>query len=513
MSANGSALDNSTRLPPFIQAVMIFCLLALPCLGVAQTSTPPRLGFSTYLGGSGEDSVRAIATDRQGNIYLSGGTSSSNFPVTSGAYDTTFNGWHDVFVTKLDSNGHLLWSTFLGGPNYDRAYAIEVDSMGYIYVAGRAGEGYPTTPGSVQPRFGGDIKPGQAYGRQDGFVTKLSPDGTQVIWSTYFGGDDGSYIRDIAVDDLGNVYLVLDDVSRPNPYITPGAFQTSLQGGTDMVVAKISSDGATMLYASYLGGSGDDGQGPSIRVDRAGHAYVLGTTNSVDIPTTSNAYNRTMNGGTDVYVAKFAPDGSNLVYGTYLGGSQSEGTETHQLAIDAQGNAYIAAYTSSPDLPTTPGAFQRTYGDFGPPGSSYPGDGFVAKISSDGSTLLASTFIGGRLGDFPEGIAVNSQGDVYVSGSTVSDNFPVTPDALQTSHGGEADVFAIKLSADFSRLIYSTHLGGTRENRGRAVCIDLQGNLYVVGMTQSDDWPLQNAIQSSRGGNWDGVIAKLVFTP
>ncbi|MBI3950387.1 MAG: SBBP repeat-containing protein [Acidobacteria bacterium] len=496
-------------------------------LGVMHAGDPAEtltLAFSTYLGGSNEDTVRDVTTDREGNIYLTGGTGSSNFPTTPGAYDRMFNsggnslgsaGPHDVFVVKLSPSGQLLWSTLLGGPNYDRAYAIEVDSQGSIYIAGRAGDGFPTTAGSAQPKFGGDVNPNSLYGQQDGFVAKLSPDGSQVIWSTYLGGDDRSFIRDIDVDGSGNVYLVLTDVSRPNPHITPGAFQTQLQGGVDGVIAKMASSGSRLLWATYLGGSGYDVGTPSIRVDAQGYPYVLGFTNSSNLPTTLGAYDRTYNGGGDFYLAKLLPDGSNLVYGTYLGGSQVEFSETHGFALDAQGDGYVAATTKSPDFPTSPGAFQRIYGGSGDASTggntNYPGDAFVAKISADGSQLLASTFVGGRFGEGTEGVAVDTQGNVYLSGATYSDNFPVTTGAFKASNSGSSDFFAVKLSANLSQLLYATYLGGSDDDYARTAHADSRGNFYVAGHTTSNNWPTRNALQACRHGNWDGALAKFTL--
>ena len=234
---------------------------------VMESSVKGTLAISTYLGGTSEDSIRDVATDSAGNIFITGGTASSNFPVSAGSFDTSFNGNHDVFVAKLNPSGSILWATFLGGPNYDRAYALEVDSLGFVYIAGRAGSGFPTTSGVVQPQFGGDVTQNGAYGPQDGFVAKLSPDGSRLIWSTFFGSDGRDFIRDIDVDSSGNVYLGVSDVTRPHPHIRPGAFQTTLRGTEDGVVAKLSSDARSVVWASYFGGSGDDGGAPSVRVD------------------------------------------------------------------------------------------------------------------------------------------------------------------------------------------------------------------------------------------------------
>ncbi|HET9530869.1 MAG TPA: SBBP repeat-containing protein, partial [Blastocatellia bacterium] len=400
-----------------------------------------------------------------------------------------------------------------GGPNYDRAYALEVDSLGFVYIAGRAGSGFPTTSGVVQPQFGGDVTQNQAYGQQDGFVAKLSPDGSRLIWSTFFGSDGRDFIRDIDVDSSGNVYLGVSDVTRPHPHIRPGAFQTTLRGTEDGVVAKLSSDARSVVWASYFGGSGDDGGAPSVRVDSSGNLFYLTNTNSSNAPTTANAYRRTYSGGWDVLLARISSDGTWLVYSTYLGGSALEFTETHGLDIDSSGNAYAAFSTKSANIPTTSTAFQRTYGGSGGSGTgnntNYPGDAFVAKISPDGTQLLAGTYLGGRYGEGAEGVAVDSAGNVCISGATYSDNFPLSSGALQVGLRGAADQFVVKLSSNLSQLLYSSYLGGSRTDHGRTATIDTNGNLYVAGVTDSTNFPLNNPPQSFYGGGVDATLTRV----
>jgi hypothetical protein len=410
-----------------------------------------------------------------------------------------------VFVSKLNSNGQVIWSTFLGGPNYDRAYAIEVDREGYVYVGGRAGPGYPTTRGSVQPVFGGDRNPNSVYGPQDGFVTKLSPDGSKIVWSTYFGADDDSIIRDIAIDQDGNVYLA-SAASRPNRHVTGEAFQPTIRGGVDGLIAKITGDGAAVLYATYLGGSGDEVGQPSIRVDETGHAYVLYVTRSKDAPVTARAFQKVHGGMDDLLLAKFSPDGRSLMYSTYFGGSSNEAFETHNLSLDTVGNAFITASTNSANLPVTEGAFQTMYGGGNGP---WGGDGFVAKISADGSMLLASTYFGGSNNESVEGSVVDSAGHVYVTGSSNSTDFPVTLNGVQRRLAGNTDFFGIKLSSDLKKLIHATYLGGSSDDVGRAAAIDSQGSFYVAGMTQSTNFPVLQAFQKTLGGRWDGALVKL----
>jgi hypothetical protein len=483
-----------------------------------------HLAFSTYLGGSKYDTVRDVATDVQGNIYVTGGTDSPDFLTTSAAFSRKYNGGKmDVFVTKLDPNGQIIWSTYLGGPSYDRAYAIEVDNEGCVYVAGRAGIGFPVTEGSFQTVFQGG-KAGKMYPAQDGFVAKLKPDGSGLVWAGYFGANDGTghIVRDLALDHSGDVYLAAASETGTYPEAVLKAFRKGFQqtpsGRGDGVVAKIRSDGSEVLWATYLGGSGRESEGASIKIDASGNPYFLTSTNSDDIPTTPGAYDRTSNGDWDFYLAKLKADGSGLIYGTYLGGSKFDGGETHNLAIDIRGNAYVVAGTTSPDFPTTSGAFQRDYGGSGGRGtgkrSNYPGDVVVAKISDDGHHLLASTFVGGSLGEAAEGVAVDAHGNVYFTGATFSSNFPVTRNAFQARNGGKADAFAAKLSADFNQLLYSTYMGGLSIDFGRAATITGKGNFILGGeiALPGSGWPIRLPFQKHfGGGNGDGVVAKFTF--
>jgi len=515
-------------------SLSIFAVSGLGGGLVAEADRPAGLAFSTFVGGSKADGIRDVVTDREGNIYITGGTESPDFPVSKGAYQTTHNpsdsllggvirkltsriSPSDVFVAKLDGDGKVIWSTFIGGPHHDRAYAIEVDGQGYVYVAGRAGEGFPVTPGAFQTIFmGGEEAP--FYGPQDGFVCKLKPDGSSLVFCSYFGASDENIVRDLALGENGDIYIGSSSSTGSYPQNILAAFKNKFQprhaGKRDSVVARIKSDGSQVVWATYLGGSGEEWGAESIRTDDSGNVYFVTVTESADMPTTPQAYDRTYNGKGDFYLAKLRPDGS-LVYGTYVGGSQLEHVETHQLVVDKQGNAIIVAGTTSTDFPTTSGGFQTTYGGSGGRGTgqrtNYPGDAVVAKISSDGTRLLASTFVGGRYGESAEGAGLDRQGNVYFTGTTFSNNFPVTPDAFQPSNNGKANIFVVKLSADFSRLVYSTYLGGSKGDAGRAATVDTHGNFYVGGGVRSKDFPTRNALQPKYGGNTDGALAKFTL--
>jgi hypothetical protein len=484
----------------------------------------PTLAFSTYLGGVGEDSIRDIAVDAQGNAYLTGGTTSPNFPVTPGAYDTTYNTGgtyqHDVFVTKLDPNGNIVWSTYLGGPNYDRAYAVELDSQGNIYVAGRAGQGFPVTAGAFQTQFLGS--PNQSpYGPQDGFIAKLSPDGGQLLWASYFGTNDLNIIRDIDLDQEGNVFLASSYSSGTFSAAVAPAFQNSIRstpiGLRDGVLAKVTADGSAVLWATYLGGSLEEHGTSSVRCDAAGRPVFLISAMSSDCRTTYKAYDRTHNGGTDYYIVKLTADGSTLMFATYLGGNGGDGLETHELALGIKGDIYVASGTSSTNFPAYAACFQGTYGGSGGSGTgqgtNYWGDICVSHLDPSAVRLLACTYVGGRYGESCEGVAVDQQGSVYLTGATYSDNFPTTSNAYQpqlrgTVGNNNADALVVKLGKNLlPSPAYVSYIGGTAVDLCRAADIGPDGTMWIGGMGMSNDWPLVNPIQNVRAGGTDALVA------
>jgi hypothetical protein len=387
------------------------------------------LAYSTYLGGSNTDQGIGIAIDSQGAAYVTGMTSSTDFPTTAGAFDTSKNGGNDdAFVTKLDPAGSsLAYSSYLGGTNtFDIGLGIAVDSLGAAYLTGSTSStDFPTTAGAFDPSYNGN---------QDAFATKFDPAGSSLAYSTFLGGSATEEGSGIAVDSLGAAYVTGITPSTDFP-TTAGAFDTSYNGNGDAFVTKLDPLGSGLAYSTYLGGSQAD-QG-HIAVDSQGAAYITGSTDSTDFPTTTGAFDTTYNGNRDTFVTKLDPLGLTLAYSTYLGGSNSD--EGVGIAVDSLGAAYVTGFTSSTDFPTTAGA-SDTSGDAN-------GDAFATKVDPPSSSLAYSTYLGGSSFDLGLGVAIDSLGDAFITGFTFSTDFPTTAGAFDTSGDANGDAFVTKLAS------------------------------------------------------------------
>ncbi|MFM1769082.1 MAG: hypothetical protein RJA22_1611 [Verrucomicrobiota bacterium] len=476
----------------------------------------PLLTYSTYLGGADQDLAQSIAVDRLGQVYVTGQTDSLNFP-TNRAFRGTNAGNAEVFVTKLNASGSaLVYSTFLGGARADVAFGIAVDAGGNACVVGRTASANFPTQNPVQSSLNGT--------NDDAFVVKLGTNGTNLIFSTYFGGGFNESAYGVAVDTGTNNIYVTGETASPSTgnqgqrFPVLNAFQPDHGGFTDAFVAKFNATAATVTYASYLGG-GDDDIGRAIAADASGAAYVCGEVLSCDFGCLQNfpvtaalqaAYGGSLSDG---FVAKINAAGTAKTWATYLGGTNTD--MAFGIAVDAAANVYVAGATSSDNFPVTSNACQAVIGD----GNGFTADAFLVKIRSSGATLDYGTYLGGDIRDEAYALAVDAGGNAHLTGVTFSDDFPRKDAGVQGGFGGDFDAFAAMINpalAGSNSLIYSTYLGGPRGEAGNGVCVDTNGNVYVAGQTLGTNTftPRPGAPQSTYGGGAsDAFVTKLTLQP
>ena len=396
----------------------------------------------------------------------------------------------------------LLASTFIGGSVYDGAsydigISIALDSSGNVYVAGETeSNDYPTTSGAYDETYNAS---------SDVFVSKLTSDLSTLSASTFIGGSANDYGNFLILDSAGNVYVTGWTESSDIP-TTSGAYDETYNGLVDAFVFKLSNDLSIFSASTFIGGSNGE-YGIYLALDGSGNVYVTGWTESNDCPVTPGTYDETYNGAGDVFVSKLTSDLSTLSASTFIGGSSEEPGYGHgvSIALDSTGNVYVAGETESNDYPTTPGAYDETYNSV----AGNRDDVFVSKLTSDLSTLFASTFIGGSDREGAYSIVVDSTENVYVAGRVYSSDYPATPGAYDETHNGSGDVFISKLTSNLSTLSASTFIGGSGNDYGKSLVLDSTGNVYVAGETESNDYPTTpGAYDETHNGSSDVFVSK-----
>lgn len=417
--------------------------------------------YSTYLGGRNADSVLAIAVGAQANVYITGSTGSSNFPTRNAIQPTFGGGTRDAFLTELTADGTgIVFSTYLGGGNFDEGRGLALDSTGSVYVAGRTDSTDFPTANAFQS---------VAAGQEDAFVTKVSPLGTALVFSTYLGGTGVDGASSVAVDTAGNAYVTGNTGSYDFPTVNPLQPTMSDPGGftepEDAFIAKLSPTGA-VAYSTYLGGSAPD-FGSSIAVDESGNAYVAGATSSGNFPV-ANPLQASSGGGQDAFVAKLNLAGSALVYSTYFGGTLSDAALG--IAVSAAGNAYVVGSTSSRDLPLA-SAFL--------PAVPHENDGFIFELNPAGSALVFSTYLGSTHAT-ARAVAVDALGSAYITGDTSDAYFP-TANPIQPNLDGPMDSFVMKIANSPNPAI--TAISPSWGTPGAVVHATVTGLNFVAGST------------------------------
>jgi hypothetical protein len=431
-----------------------------------------------------------ITVDDEGYAYVTGGTASGDFPTTD-ALQPAIGGLQtsDAFIIKLSPDGQtLIYSTYLGGSGDEQADGIVVDSPGNVFITGLTNSLDFPMQNAWQPEIGGDW---------DAFVSKLSADGTELVYSTYLGGSFIEHGNDIAIDSSGGIYVTGSTWS--NDFPTVNAIQTTHGGDIDEFIFKFTPDGSEVSYSTYLGGSGRE-QGLGITVSQSGDAYVTGDTTSINFPVV-NALQSSLQGIVDAFVARLSAEGNTLIYSTYLGGASIEVGQG--IVLGSGDHAFITGSTASPDFPIVNGVQ--------PVMSSPESEAFIVELNSQGDSIIYSSYLGGSGFDLGDAITLDANENIYLTGRTNSLDFP-SVNALQPTMSlgeGYVDAFAAKLTADGSTLAYSTYLGGIIDDSGRGIAVDNESHAYITGSTYSPDFPVANALQANNAGELDAFVSKL----
>jgi hypothetical protein len=397
--------------------------------------------YSTFIGGTGNETCYSMAIDNLNNVYISGTTSSTDFPTTNGVVQPLYGGGgYDGFITKLNADGDsLIFSTFLGGNNYETISDIALDNNKNIYIVGSTeSNNYPVTLNGYQQTFQG--------GLNDVIISKISPNGNTLLYSTYLGGTDLESGTGIAVDMLENIYITGYTYSSDFPS-TSNALQNNFNGGNvDIFISKINNSGS-LTYSSFFGGNNDE-TSSEIIIDTQNTIYITGGTNSTNFPITSNAYQASLTGvNNDAFILKININSNTILYSTYFGGWQND--YSNHIVLDNSGFLYITGKTASTVFPLSSDALQTNL--------SGSNDAFVSKMDTLGN-LIYSTYLGGNNYDIATCLTLNSLNNIYILGETYSSNFPTTSGVIQSTIGGSKDIFISKIGtcSNSSSYIYET---------------------------------------------------------
>jgi hypothetical protein len=457
--------------------------------------------FSTFIGGGNNDIGNDIDVDDQGNSYIVGTTLSINYQVTVGAYDTTLGGNDDIFVSKLNATGtNLVFSTYVGGNSTDRGTALKVDTAGCIYFTGYNFVGnYPVTPGAYQLINSSVYMKGQVISLSEVIITKLNATGSSLLYSTYLGGIGDDYGYDIDIDNLGCAYVCGWASSLGSPYfdVTPGAYYYNGILDSDEVgfATKINQTGTSLVYSCLLGG--DLSYNAAIKVSTQGEVFVVGSNDPYNFPITIGAYTYNNTTGYGLFVQRLNAAGSNIIYSLCL--KTNDYNYPCDLEIDNDNNAIIAGNSQASNFPVSQGAFQVFQ-------AAWYYKAFIMKFNNSGSLIFSSTIDGFSIRD----IDLDNQGNILAVGFTGVNNLPTTPSAYQNNKDSSNDLYLMKLNPNGTTLIHGTYLGGSGVDNGEGICMDSQGNAFITGSTSSTNYDITpNAFDSTHNGLYDAFVTKL----
>jgi hypothetical protein len=467
----------------------------------------PTLVYCSYLGGAGSDQINAVQVDSQGHLYVAGSTTTGDLLATNGAYSALFNGTTNIFVAIIDitpgSGYPLLYLTYIGGGGSDIPLSMAVDAEENVYLTGTTtSTSFPMTVNAVQTTGAGSVVAA--------FVLELNPfgmsGGVSLVYSTFLGGTTGDTSGDgIAVDRKGLIYVIGSTKATDFP-LTDSAYMSTTWGPQDAFLCQIDPNAGALNYSTYLGGELTD-QGRAIAVAPNGLVYFAVSTDSTEFPMAGYAYSYTLKSpyGSVIGVMDMTKVGADsLVYATYFGGSDIQ--DVRGIAFDAAGNLLVTGYTLATDFPVTPDAAQPK------PGGN--GDAFVSVVNPmDWSHFLVySTYLGGSQGEAAYGIAGDSAGNIYVTGYTLSPDFPTTSDAIEPQWGGGIDLFLTKLKPGIpgpAGLKSSTYIGQKGVYSPSGLVLGRDGTIYVVGWGGVGLPSTGDALQGFGGGVRDGFLMVL----
>ncbi len=495
----------------FRAAGLLAVAIAALEVAAAEAGAQPRryrIAWATYLGGEGWEEAREIRVLRDGSLLVGAQTASKNLPVGPNAFQARYAGddpslghpgiyGGDCYLARISADGsRLVAATYFGGSRQERnVYGMELDRDGNVVIAtATRSPDAPTTEGSFQRAYGG--------GPSDMLVAKISADLSRIIWCTYVGGSGEDSPRGgIVLDSEDNVWVLGTSTSSDLP-TTEGAPQRELRGPRDSAIVKLKADGSALLFGTLLGGSGEDDAAMGGFLDGRGAIVVAGHTRSSDFPGTSKAAQSKPGGGSDVYLASVYFEGSAAVQATYFGGSGDEFAE-HTIRPDRYGTALVAGHSASPDFLATRWALQKKLAG--------PGDGFLARISTDGRRVNLATLLGGSRTENLLMPTVDPDGVIHVVGSASSEDFPATEDALQRRYGGgQEDGLFASLDPYGSRLLHATYFGGSGADMIRSFELAPDGSVYLVGRTSSPDFPVTPGALQTKCGDGDSSDAFVV---
>jgi hypothetical protein len=454
--------------------------------------------FSTFLGGSLSEVGNDIDIDNQGNSYIVGTTTSINYQVTIGAYNTTLSGDEDIFVSKLNPTGtNLIFSTFVGGNSTDRGTALKVDTAGCIYFTGfNYIENYPVTPGAYQLNNSSVYISNYFSILTEVVVTKLNATGSNLLYSTYLGGAGADYGFDIDIDQLGCAYVCgyTSSVLGGYPFfdITPGAYMTYSISEQIGFATKINPTGTGLVYSTFLGGY--ISRTNAIKVNSLGEAFVFGESYQSNFPVTNGAYSFNAGDTRFIYLQRLNPAGTGLIYSVKIDGDFYD--LAHDLVIDNNNNAVIVGATDSYNFPSTGGAYQPLFTN----NSCY-----IMRFNSVGALYFSILFCENIVA-----VDIDSEKNIYLLGDIDAYCFTTTPGAYQTTKDMSNELFFAKLDSNATSLIYATYLGASGSDFARSIRIDSQGNAFITGYTNSSNFDITpNVIDDTYNGVSEVFVAKL----